>query len=533
MDKISVDLLAENSAKVPKILVVGDLILDHYVWGNCSRISPEAPVQVVNIKKESENLGGSCNVANNLIELGAEVFLCGVCGDDAAGDRLLGALQKRKINTNGILRLKNRPTTQKTRIIAANQQVVRIDREDSSAISNEDSNAILEFTQKILKEQKLGAMVISDYNKGLLSFKLTQEIISSANELKVPVLCDPKGSDFTKYKGAFLLTPNKKEAQIATGVEIKDEKSLENALDKMGQSADLCVELITLSEDGMAFKERKGGICGIESSIKSSAKADIESNIESGVKGKKSAKSTADSIKNENKIHKIPTIAREVFDVSGAGDTVIAALAWAIANGAKMLQAAQFANAAAAVVVSKIGSATASHAEIAAYLRRNKLDRADFTSKFVSLQELQNELKIPQNATKRVVFTNGCFDILHFGHIDYLNKARKLGDLLIVGLNSDKSVKELKGKARPINPQNDRALMLCALECVDFVVLFDELTPRNLIAAIAPNVLVKGGDYKGKEVVGAEFAERVELIDFVENRSTSVVIEKILKNYEK
>lgn len=531
MDKISVDLLAENSAKVPKILVVGDLILDHYVWGNCSRISPEAPVQVVNIKKESENLGGSCNVANNLIELGAKVFLCGVCGDDSAAERLLGALQKREINTNGILRLKNRPTTQKTRIIAANQQVVRIDKEEVSLISEEESNKILSLVREILKEQKLGAVVISDYNKGLLSFKLTQEIISSANELKVPVLCDPKGSDFTKYKGAFLLTPNKKEAQIATGVEIKDEKSLENALDKMGQSADLCVELITLSEDGIAFKERKSGIeSGIESDIESDAKFGIESDAKNGKKG---AKTSADSIKNENKIHKIPTIAREVFDVSGAGDTVIAALAWAIANGAKMLQAAQFANAAAAVVVSKIGSATASHAEIAAYLRRNKLDRADFTSKFVSLQELQNELKIPQNAAKRVVFTNGCFDILHFGHIDYLNKARKLGDLLIVGLNSDKSVKELKGKARPINPQNDRALMLCALECVDFVVLFDELTPRDLIAAIAPNVLVKGGDYKGKEVVGAEFVERVELIDFVENRSTSAVIEKILKNYEK
>lgn len=511
----------------PNILVVGDLILDHYIWGNCERISPEAPVQVIDVKKESLSLGGACNVANNLISLESNVWICGIVGCDEAGKTLKQELENRGIQTEGIFSNPLRPTTQKSRLIAAHQQVVRIDREDKSPICQEGEKFILDFVERTIVESNLQCLVLSDYQKGVLNDNLTQSLIALAKAHNLKILIDPKGKDYTKYKGATLLTPNKKEAMQATGINICDEDSLQDCIVALQKMCALEVSLITLSEDGIAF---------------------------------------ADSIQEGSvKVERMPTIAREVFDVTGAGDTVIASLAYMLALGKPISQSVYFANAAAAVVVSKVGSATASKQEILAYLRRNNLlDSALANTEFLQIfgEEISPLNSLSRQITKifkrqkltsywdkwvkaeefngfleslrqlkeenfKIVFTNGCFDILHLGHIDYLHKARNLGDLLIVGLNSDSSITQLKGTSRPINEEKDRIAMLCALECVDFVVVFSEETPRELIAKIRPHILVKGADYANKEVVGREFSEEVRLIEFIEGKSTSQLIQKI------
>lgn len=512
----------------PNILVVGDLILDHYIWGNCERISPEAPVQVIDVKRESLNLGGACNVANNLISLESNVWICGMVGCDEAGNTLKQELKNRGIKIEGIFSNPLRPTTQKSRLIAAHQQVVRIDREDKSPICQEGEKFILDFVEHTLVESKLQCLVLSDYQKGVLSESLTQSLIALAKAHNLKILIDPKGKDYTKYKGATLLTPNKKEAIQATGINVCDEDSLQDCIVALQKMCALEVSLITLSEDGIAF-------------------------------------ATRDSIQAESvKLERMPTIAREVFDVTGAGDTVIASLAYMLALGKPVSQSVYFANAAAAVVVSKVGSATASKKEIFAYLRRNNLlDSALVNAEFLKifdeesclnhlsermvkifkrqkllsywdkwikaeeLNEFLESLRQLKEENFKIVFTNGCFDILHLGHIDYLHKARNLGDLLIVGLNSDSSITHIKGTSRPINEEKDRIAMLCALECVDFVVVFSEETPRELIAKIRPHTLVKGADYANKEVVGREFSEEVRLIEFIEGKSTSQLIQKI------
>ena len=503
----------------PKILVVGDLILDHYIWGNCERISPEAPVQVIEVNKETLNLGGACNVANNLIAFDSEVFISGIIGEDNAGSDLLNALKKLKINTQGILKNPMRPTTQKSRIMASHQQVVRVDREDKSEITKEDEKKLIDFIKNLIKKENLNCVILSDYNKGLLSTTLTQSIIQLAKENDIKILIDPKGKDYSKYKGATLLTPNKKEVQLATNITITDDKSLKEACLKLKEICNLEYSLITLSEDGIGILDES--------------------------------------------LHKIPTIAKEVFDVTGAGDTVIAALSFMLAQNEKILPSVYFANAAAAVVVSKIGSATANKQEIFSYLQRNNLldssyidadflslfkttnaesflpqiqkisqkqKIADFQSKYITnLESFLVHLKDLKEKGFKVVFTNGCFDILHFGHIKYLNQARNLGDLLIIGLNSDESIKRLKGQNRPINSLYDRAMLLCALECVDFVIDFAQDTPLDLITKIKPDILVKGGDYKDKEVIGSAIAKEVHLIDFVDGKSTTQMIKKIKK----
>ncbi len=509
----------------PNILVIGDLILDHYIWGKCERISPEAPVQVIEVTKETLNLGGACNVANNLVALDCEVFICGMAGNDDAGKDLKNKLESLHINTQGIYCNQNRPTTQKSRIIAAHQQVVRVDREDKSPISAEGEQFILNFAKSLINSSKIGCIVLSDYQKGVLSENLTQSLIKLACDSKLKILIDPKGKDYSKYQGATLLTPNKKEATEATGIQINDDSSLLLALQKLKEICHLEHSLITLSEDGIGL---------LETPFK------------------------------KDRLHKIPTIAKEVFDVTGAGDTVIAALAFMFAQKEDILSSIHFANAAAAVVVGKVGSATANKQEILDYLRDNHLlDSLSketpkiFNSNAIDLKFLPHLQRISQKQKPRmlhskflessdlplfleflqtlksqgskVVFTNGCFDILHFGHISYLSKARELGDLLIIGLNSDDSIKRLKGANRPINSQSDRTALLCALECVDFVLIFNEDTPLNLISQIKPDILVKGADYVGKEIVGSEFAKEVRLIDFVEGRSTSATIEKIKK----
>lgn len=463
----------------PNILVVGDLMIDHYLWGSCERISPEAPVQVVDIAKETTVLGGAGNVINNLKTLGAKVSVSSVIGDDDNGKELLSMLQVIDVNTTNIITQKQRKTSKKSRIIAVSQQILRYDKESKDDIIQKSSDAILENLSKSIKMYDM--VVLSDYGKGVLTQSLCQGIITLAKENNVRVLVDPKGSNFTKYKGAYLLTPNKKEAILATDIDINDAKSLEKALLKLKSKCDLEVSLITLSEDGIATLDKKVEI--------------------------------------------FPTVAKEVFDVTGAGDTVIASIAFALSAGKSIQESAAFANLAAGVVVGKIGSATVSISEIEEY--EASLHKSTSDAHIKSFDDIDNLVKHARENDKKVVFTNGCFDILHVGHVKYLQIAKSFGDILIVGLNSDESVSRLKGPTRPVNIAEDRAYLLAALEAVDYVVPFVEDTPYNLIKMIAPDTLVKGGDYEGKAVIGTEFAIELKLVDFVDGKSTTKTIEKI------
>ena len=465
--------------KTPKILVVGDLMIDHYLWGSSERISPEAPVPVVNVDSESTVLGGAGNVINNLSALGAMVDVISVIGECETSKELKDLLCDIKIETQYLITQKNRVTSKKSRIIAAQQQVVRYDRESTSEINNKSQVAILKVFKKIVNNYDV--ILLSDYGKGVLTFELTQSLISIANENKKKLLVDPKGLDYSKYKGAYLLTPNKKEASEATNIIIKDNESLTQSIRILKDQIDLTVSLITLSEKGVAIFD------------------------------------------NELRIH--PTVAREVFDVTGAGDTILASLGFALSCNKDIDEAIKFANLASGVVVGKIGSATATLNEIIEY--ESSLNKSTSDEHIKTWDEISSIISELKNNDKKIVFTNGCFDILHIGHVKYLEKAKNFGDILIVGLNSDNSTQRLKGKNRPINTQDDRAYILASLEAVDYVVIFNEDTPLDLIKFIKPDVLVKGGDYEGKEVVGQDIAKELKLVQFIDAKSTSKTIKKI------
>ncbi len=469
-------------ADKPNILVIGDLMIDHYLWGGCDRISPEAPVPVVGIRNETTVLGGAGNVVNNLLALGSRVSVAGVIGDDANGAELALMLQSSGIDTKALLRQQGRITSKKSRIIASNQQVLRYDQESTEPISDVLAEQISDVIEADILLYNI--IVISDYAKGVVTPYLMQRILALAESHEKKVVVDPKGSDFRKYEGAYLLTPNKKEAILATGIDIVDDASLEAALLQMKSTCKLHTSMVTLSEEGIALYDTN--------------------------------------------MRRFPTVAREIYDVTGAGDTVIASLAFALASGVSIDTAASFANYAAAVVVGKVGSATASMDEIEMYA--SSLHRSNSETHIKSVEQIHHIVQRAKANGERIVFTNGCFDILHVGHVKYLQEAKSFGDLLIVGLNADRSVRALKGAGRPVNPQEDRAYLLAALEAVDYVVIFSEETPYELIKMIAPHTLVKGGDYAGKEVVGTEFAQELKLVAFVEGKSTTTTIEKIKGN---
>ncbi len=471
-------MLVLKNAK-PKILVVGDLMIDHYLWGSCERISPEAPVQVVDISKETTVLGGAGNVINNLVTLGAIVSVSSVIGDDSNGTELINMLKSINVDIDNIIVQNKRKTSKKSRVIASNQQVIRYDKESKNPITLESEKVILE--RLALNINNFEIVILSDYGKGVLTESLCQGIIKLANSNSIKVVVDPKGDDFSKYKGSYLLTPNKKEAILATKIDIKDEESLKNALVKLKKDCDLGISLITLSEDGIATYD--------------------------------------------DEVKKFPTVAKEVFDVTGAGDTVIASIAFGLSADKSIDETCAFSNLAAGVVVGKIGSATVTMQEIEDY--EASLHKSTSDSHIKSFSDIKSIVSRYKLNAKRVVFTNGCFDILHVGHVKYLQIAKSFGDILIVGLNSDESVSRLKGPTRPVNIAEDRAYLLAALEAVDFVVPFSEDTPHELIKMIKPDTLVKGGDYEGKTVVGTEFSGELKLVDFVDGKSTTKTIEKI------
>ena len=460
----------------PHVLVIGDLMLDHYLWGSCDRISPEAPVQVVDIQRETTALGGAGNVINNLLAMGAKVDVLSVIGEDKNGKELLEMLKSSGANASGVIKQKGRNSSKKSRVVASHQQIIRYDSESKSDISKKSEIELFDRFEKIITD--VDVLLLSDYGKGVLTQTLTSKLIKSAKKHKKLILVDPKGSDYIKYKGATLVTPNKKEAIEATRIDIKDEESLREAGELLKSSLELDYVVITLGEDGMA-------IFGEE-------------------------------------MTKIPTVAKEVFDVTGAGDTVLSSFGYALSCGYDIKESALFATNAAAVVVGKLGSATVTLDEIDIY--KHSLRRGVASSKIKSKEEVVALLKNFRD--KKVVFTNGCFDILHVGHVKYLEKAKSFGDILIVGLNSDESVRRLKGESRPINSSEDRAYILASLESISFVVEFEEDTPYELISAIKPDILVKGGDYKDKKVVGSDIAKEVRLVDFIDGKSTTNIIKK-------
>ena len=487
MDRTDVETLFAHTVEI-RCLVIGDLMLDEYLWGRADRISPEAPVQVVDVVREELRLGGAGNVVHNLAALGAQVSVCSVVGDDQNGRELLGQFCHHHINTGAVFQDPDRRTSRKTRVVAANQQIVRIDRESREALPVAVEQQLCDWIAAHAGEYKV--VVLSDYNKGVLTPAVITSAIAAAAVVGIPVLIDPKGTDYSRYGGATLLTPNRKEAEAASGIAITDAGSLAQAADVIMAATGLQYLLITRSEEGMSLFSKGGEI-----------------------------------------VH-IPTVAREVFDVSGAGDTVLATLAVGIASGFSMVESARLANVAAGIAVGKLGTSIVTPQEI---IDTVSLAHKDSHAKIKSLDVLVPLITAEKNRGKRVVFTNGCFDLLHAGHVKYLQKARNLGDLLVLGLNSDASVRRLKGAKRPLIDQDERAHLLAALDCIDYVVIFDDDTPLELITALKPYILAKGGDYSLDGVVGKDIVEsyggRVELVTFVDGKSTSNIIERILELY--
>jgi D-beta-D-heptose 7-phosphate kinase/D-beta-D-heptose 1-phosphate adenosyltransferase len=445
-------------------------------------------VQVVDVLREDLRLGGAGNVANNLLALGCHVTVASVIGEDENGWALLKALSRNGIDTTPVFQESGRRTGRKTRVIASNQQIVRIDRESREPLASEQEKQLCVW----LQEHIIGfdVVLVSDYLKGVLTQKVLTTITKTATGCHVPVLVDPKGTDYRKYRGATCLTPNRKEAETASGVPIHTLEDLSTAARILITQLELDNLLITRSEEGMSLFAGNG-----------------------------------------ETVH-IPTVAREVFDVTGAGDTVLALLACGLAGGLELAEAARLANIAAGIAVAKLGTSTVtSHEIIEAIAHEHRDSDSKIKNKDVLVEICATECA----KGKRIVFTNGCFDLLHAGHVKYLQAARRLGDLLILGLNSDASVRRLKGPKRPLINEEERAHILAALDCIDYVCLFDEDTPLELITVLKPHIIVKGGDYTADGVVGKEIVEahggRVELIPFVDGKSTTSIIEKVLEQY--
>ena len=460
------------------VTVVGDVMLDSYWKGPSSRISPEAPVPVVRVTDKEERAGGAANVAINIASLGAPCNLVGIVGEDKNAEILEKIVRAHSIKTDFVL-TKDHPTITKLRVLSRNQQLLRLDFEDS--FSNLDEEMILKSFKDSVKNSKV--VIFSDYGKGSLSS--VSKMIEIASSLGIASLIDPKGTDFEKYRGATLLTPNMSEFEAVVGKVANDDDLEQKALALISK-LDLKMLLVTRSEDGMSL-------------------------IRPGMKA----------------VH-LPTYAREVYDVTGAGDTVIGTLGTCLASGMDIVTACEYANSAAGIVVGKIGTSTVSPSEL-----EKALGKKTESQGVLSEDELYKVVRELQSRGEKVVMTNGCFDIIHPGHVTYLKQAKALGNKLIVAVNSDDSVKRLKGDSRPINTLEDRIAVLSGLSSVDYVVSFGEDTPQKLISRILPDILVKGGDYKVEEIAGHKEViangGKVVIIPFVEGKSTTSIVKKIQK----
>ncbi|MEM6995663.1 MAG: bifunctional D-glycero-beta-D-manno-heptose-7-phosphate kinase/D-glycero-beta-D-manno-heptose 1-phosphate adenylyltransferase HldE [Myxococcota bacterium] len=458
------------------VLVVGDIMLDRWFHGRVRRISPEAPVPVVQVQREHESLGGSANVAANIAGLGARCTLAGMVGRDAGQQRLRSLLAAQHIET--ALVETDRPTTTKARVLGDHQQVVRLDFEESGAFEGTQGDALLAACRPVLDEA--GLLILSDYGKGVCTPAVCQALIEAAKERGVPVLVDPKTTDWSRYAGATLVTPNFKELCEVLGRSIaNDDREVEAHAPALIERFGLKGVLVTRSEQGMTL------------------------------------------MRGQEALH-IGTEARDVFDVTGAGDTVIGTLGTALAASVAMPDAVRLANRAAGVVVARAGSVPITLGAL-----QDAAHDIGVGNELAPRETLLARLDRERARGRSIVFTNGCFDVLHRGHLTYLRKAKALGDRLVVAINTDASVRRLKGPKRPVNAEGDRALMLASLAFVDYVCAFDEDTPADLIAAVKPDVLVKGGDYRLEEVVGREHAGKVVLIDFVDGYSSSAIIDRM------
>ncbi len=466
-----------------RILVVGDLMLDRYIHGDVDRVSPEAPVPVLRHVQRYDRAGGAANVAMNLAGLGCQAFLAGFWGDDPEHRDLAHILDNAGIDTLGVVP-STLPTISKTRIVGRNQQLLRLDIESRDTPPAIEAERLHDRVLELLP--KVHAVILSDYNKGALTPSLTQAVIHAARLQGIPVLADPKTPDFSKYAGCTTASPNLHELALATGLPTTDTPALLRAGQRLAVEHNIQFLTVTMSEHGI-------------------------------------------SILDPHRITHFRARAREVFDVSGAGDTVIATLAAFLAAGTPIPTAVELANLAAGIVVGKVGTVPVSAAELAALLVPNaSLPAAD---KILSPQALKARVAQWRAAGETVVFTNGCFDLLHIGHVTLLEQCRRFGTKLILGLNSDASIRGLKGASRPIVGETERARIMAALAAVDAVTLFSEPTPRDLIASILPDVLVKGGDYTVEAIAGHEevlaHGGRVELVPIVEGFSTSNLVSKL------
>lgn len=458
-----------------RVLVIGDVILDRYWYGSTSRISPEAPVPVVRVIGAEERPGGAANVANNIRALGAPVTLLGVCGADQEGQRLQTLLEQSGIR-HRLDRAADARTVTKLRVVSQHQQLIRLDFEEDAGYPSSDR--LLKTLEESLADVRV--VVLSDYAKGTL--RDAQAIIVAARRQHCAVVVDPKGTDFERYRGATLLTPNIKEFTAVVG-ECRDDQQLVQKAKQLCLELGLEAVLVTRGEDGMSLVPRQ-----------------------------------------LDAVH-FPAQAREVFDVTGAGDTVVGVLGLALAAGYELQPAAALANTAAGLAVAKLGAATISTDELEEALHA----RSGNAFGVLAERELLEAVAVARRRGETIVMTNGCFDMLHAGHVGFLQQARNLGDRLIVAVNDDDSVRRLKGSERPINPLAHRLTVLAALSCVDWVVPFSEDTPERLICALGPDILTKGGDYRVDEVAGADCVSaaggKLIILPYLEQCSTSRIID--------
>jgi D-beta-D-heptose 7-phosphate kinase / D-beta-D-heptose 1-phosphate adenosyltransferase len=462
-----------------KVLVVGDIILDQYIYGETRRISPEAPVPIVRVNNMEERPGGAANVAINVCSLGVNTQLLGITGEDEASTRLEALLNEKGVACH-FVHQDGFPTITKQRVLSQHQQLLRLDyEEDSRAL---ETDGLVEQYIDLL--DSVDIVVLSDYAKGSLT--KVQTLIKYANDKNVTVLVDPKSSDFSCYRNASILTPNLKELEVVVG-DCKTNEILISKAEELRKNLQLDAILVTRGEMGMTLLREK-----------------------------------------QEPLH-LKAETHEVYDVTGAGDTVIASLAAVLASGYELEQATYLANVAAGLVVEKLGAATVSADEL------NNASISKYTSR--GLLDKNAVLEVVKRAKRRgeqIVMTNGCFDIIHAGHVNYLAKAKTLGDRLVVAINDDDSVKQLKGNSRPINVLKNRMTVLNALACVDWVVSFSEETPEELIAMLEPDCLVKGGDYTEDQIAGATYVKnkggKVVVLPFEDGCSTSSMLEKIIEN---
>jgi D-beta-D-heptose 7-phosphate kinase/D-beta-D-heptose 1-phosphate adenosyltransferase len=477
-----------------KIVLIGDLMLDRYIYGNADRLSNDAPVPVLHFQREEARLGGAGRVAADLAALGADVHVISICGQDQTGEQICQLLKDLRANTDGIIPAPDRPGIAKVRMVGLAQHrhpqhLIRLDYEDPAPINDAMTGKVLEAMEKALDGAK--ALCIEDYNKGLLTESLCRGVIEMARVRGIPVFVDPyQLSDYSKYAHATCITPNRAEAEKATGLPVRCEGDYPGASTKLLDSLHLDATILTLDKDGAFLATREG------------------------------------------ERRWLKTRERKVYDVAGAGDMLLAMLAMARCAGADWIEAVALANVASGLEVEKYGSVPITPAEIKLELLT---EQHEHLGKERSLDQLIAELSRHRASGKRIVFTNGCFDLIHLGHVKYFQFAKAQGDLLVVGVNTDASIRRLKGEKRPIINEHDRIEVLAELESIDYLIRFEDPTPLKLIEAIRPDVLVKGADYTKEQVVGWNVVEsaggRVALAPLIDGRSTSNVIRRILQAY--